>query len=109
MVLPNLIQQGIGERKIKIRRVSEKIECRRGFGFHFGFWIESLSGICWFWLWREVLLLKNATIFFSLQKAPIFWPKKFRSWETPPFTDKIFSEEGVTDLGGTSPPTKSSM
>ena len=34
-------QQGFGE-KIRVHRVLEKkIEIRQGFGFHWGFWIES--------------------------------------------------------------------
>ena len=31
-------------------------------GFHWGFWIESPWGICWFWLQREVLSLKSVDL-----------------------------------------------
>ena len=33
-------------------------DTRRGFGFYCRFWIESPSGICWFWLRRGVLFQK---------------------------------------------------
>ena len=50
-------QQGFGD-KIRVHRVLEKIEIRRGFGFHWGFWIENPSGVCWFWLRIGVLDIK---------------------------------------------------
>ena len=45
--------------------------------------------------------------FFLRKKHLFLGPKKgygFGGYPLPPFTDKIFSGEGVTDLGGTPPP-----
>ena len=59
-------QQGFGE-KIRVHRVlKKKIEIWRGFGFYCRFWIESPSGICWFWLRRGVLKSKDDMVFFIM-------------------------------------------
>ena len=44
-------QPGFEDKKWRsalLSKVSEKNESQRGFKFHWVFWIESLSGICWF-------------------------------------------------------------
>ena len=35
---------------------------------------------------------------FFVQKTLIFWSKKLGIWGVPPFTNKIYDEEGVTDF-----------
>ena len=67
-VVPNLIQMHniyiypliaivpVESNPLSVSRVLEKIESLRGFGLHWGFWIEKPSGICWFWMWRGVLI-----------------------------------------------------
>ena len=49
-------------KKFNVGGVLEKIESQRGLEFHWGFWIESPSGICWFWLRRGVLLDNKITL-----------------------------------------------
>ena len=49
-------------KKINVSGVLEKIESQQSLEFHWGFWIESPSGICWFWLRRGVLLDNKITL-----------------------------------------------
>ena len=45
------------EKKWESRGFGRK-KCQWGFEFHWGLWVVSLSGICWFWLRRWVLKTK---------------------------------------------------
>ena len=55
-----ILSAGFWRKKLKSPQGFEKkIEIWQGFGFHWGFWIESPWGICWFWLQRGVLSLKR--------------------------------------------------
>ena len=51
--------EGLYEKIDVFSEVLEKIENQRGLEFHWGFWIERPSGICWFWLQRGILSLKS--------------------------------------------------
>ena len=50
------------EKKFESKGFWKKIENQRGFGIYCRFWIESQSGICWFWLRRGVLLDNKITL-----------------------------------------------